>query len=214
MWERNLAKLLLVRHGETEMGRNRFLCGSTDEPLNAQGLRQIDRLGERLAATHVDAIYSSDLQRARATAQAISRNRHISVLACPEMKEMDFGQCEGLTFDQVENRYPDVARLWLARSPILAYPGGESLDRFEQRVGQVLSRLQKHKTTDTVVLVAHLGSLRILLCYLLGIPRQHWWQFQLDNASLNTVETQPRGIDPDSDGQAMLLSLNDTSHLT
>ena len=209
-----MAKLLLVRHGETEMGRNRFLCGSTDEPLNNQGLKQIEHLGERLSRVHLDAIYSSDLQRAWATAQAVATPHHISATPCPEIREMDFGQCEGLTFTQVEKRYPEVARLWLARSPILAYPGGESLDNFEHRVNSLSARLRKHGPTDTIVLVAHLGSLRLMLCHLLGISRQHWWQFQLDYTSLSTLETHPRGINPESDGQAMLIVLNDTSHLT
>lgn len=209
-----MAKLLLVRHGETEMGRNRFLCGQTDEPLNSQGLHQIERLGERLADVHLDAIYSSDLQRAWSTAQAVATPHHIAVTPWPEIREMDFGRCEGLTFAQVEKRYPEVARLWLARSPTLSYPGGESLDNFERRVNSLSARLRKHRATDTIVLVAHLGSLRLMLCCLLGIPRQHWWQFQLDYASLSTLETHPRGINPESDGQAMLMVLNDTSHLT
>lgn len=209
-----MARVILVRHGETEMGRNRFLCGQTDEPLNSQGLKQIEHLAERLSRVHLDAIYSSDLQRAWATAEAVAKTHNLAVMACPEIREMDFGQCEGLTFAQVEKRYPDVARLWLARSPMLSYPGGESLEHFAQRVNSLSVRLQKHKATDTIVLAAHLGSLRLLLCGLLGILRQHWWQFQLDYASSSTVDTQPRGVNPDSDGQAMLISLNDTSYLT
>lgn len=196
------------------MGRNRFLCGRTDEPLNSTGIRQIELVSKRLATTHLDAIYSSTLQRARVTAEAIAKNHNVPVIACPEIREMDFGQCEGLTFNQVEKRYPEVARLWLARSPVLSYPGGESLEHFAQRVSTLKAKFQKHRATDTIVLAAHLGSLRLLLCSLLGILQQHWWQFQLDYASLTTVETHPRGVDPGDEGRGMLLSLNDTAHLT
>lgn len=208
-----MTRLLLVRHGETEMSRTRHLCGRTDEPLNLQGLHQIEILRDRLARTHLDAIYSSDLQRAWITAQAVASPHNIDISICPEMREMDFGQCEGLTFSQVELQCPEVARLWLSRSPALSYPGGESLDDFEQRVNSFSSRLQTHKASDTILLVAHLGSLRILVCHLLGIAREHWWQFQLDYTSISTVETNPSRIDPELDRRAMLICLNDTSHL-
>lgn len=163
-------------------------------------------------ATPLDAIYSSDLQRAWTTAEAVSVSHRMDVLACPEMREMDFGECEGLTFAQVEKRFPEVARLWLSRSPDLKYPGGESVLEFERRVESFGVRLQQHKANDTILLAAHLGSIRMLLCHLLGIPWQHWWQFQLDNASVSTLETHPHGLKPE-ERRSMLISLNDTSHL-
>ena len=207
-----MARLILLRHGEIEMGRTRHLCGSSDEPLNAEGLRQIDRLAQRLTGAPVDAVYSSDLQRAWATAEAVAAAHRIDVVACPEMREMDFGECEGLTFQQVEKRFPDVARMWLARSPDLQYPGGEKVTDFAKRVEGFGMRLQQHKENETVVLAAHLGSLRMLLCHLLGIRWQHWWQFQLDYASLSALETRPAGLKAE-DSSSMLITLNDTSHL-
>lgn len=194
------------------MGRTRHLCGSSDEPLNPEGLRQIDRLGQRLMAMPLNTIYSSDLQRAWATAEAVAAPHRVDVVACPEMREMDFGQCEDLTFQQVEKRFPQVARMWLSRSPDLQYPGGEKVQDFARRVQSFAVRLQQHKENETLVLAAHLGSMRMLLCHLLGIPWQHWWQFQLDYASLSALETHPVGLKPE-DRLSMLISLNDTSHL-
>lgn len=207
-----MARLLLVRHGETEIGRTRHLCGVTDEPLNALGLLQSERLVKRLSEMRLDAIYASDLQRAWVTAGRVASSHQMQLAASPEMQELDFGRCEGLTFDQVKERYPDVARLWLSRSPDLHYPEGESLEHFVHRVTSFGSRLREHKGGDTVLLVAHLGSIRVLLCHLLGIPWPHWWQFQLDNASITVIEMHPNGISPE-DRRGMLLSLNDTSHL-
>lgn len=207
-----MTKVLLVRHGETEIGRTRHLCGVTDEPLNTRGLRQAELLAGRLSEMRLAALYASGLQRAWVTAGRVASSRQMEVAASPEMRELDFGKCEGLTFDQVKERYPEVARLWLSRSPDLRYPEGESLEHFVRRVTSFGARLREHKGSDSVLLVAHLGSLRVLLCHLLGISWQHWWQFQLDNASITVIEMHPNGISPE-DRRGMLLSLNDTSHL-
>ena len=200
-----MSKLLLVRHGDTEANSAERYWGSSDVKLSASGLRQAERLRRRLAAEKIDAIYSSNLSRATVTAETIASERRLEVITCAELREINFGKFEGLTFTEVSQLYPEVAKLWAERNPSLEFPGGESLDKFSKRVGKFQKRLEKHSPGETILIVAHSGTLRVLMCQLLGIGLQHRWQFRLNLGSLSILETYPQG--------AILSLLNDVSHL-
>ena len=194
-----------MRHGNTELNSAERYWGHTDVRLSAVGIRQAERLRHRLATEKMDAIYSSDLSRASVTAEIIASGRHSEVITCAELREINFGELEGLTFAEVSRLYPEVAKLWVERSPKLKYPGGESIEEFSNRVSQFLSRLEKHTPQETILIVAHSASLRILVSYLMGLELRHWRQLRLDLASLSVLDTYPQG--------AILNLLNDTSHL-
>ena len=200
-----MSRLLLARHGETELNSSERYWGRTDVTLSAAGLRQAERLRDRLATEKLNAVYSSDLRRASLTADTIASRHKLEVIICPELREIDFGQLEGLTFDQIGRLYPDVTRLWMERSPELKYPSGESIYQLNNRVSDFMRRLEKHANEETILIVAHSGVLRTLACQLLGIEPQHRWQIRLDLASLTVIETYPQG--------AILTLLNDVSHL-
>ncbi len=200
-----MSRLLLVRHGDTELNSAERYWGSTDVKLSDAGFRQAERLRDHLATERIDAIYSSELRRASATAQIIASSHRLDVTTCAELREINFGELEGLTFNEISQLYPEVTELWLQRSPGLKYPGGESVDEFNSRVSQFVDRLDKHTPQETILIVAHSGSLRSLMCHLLGIDPERWWQFRLDLASLSILETYPAG--------AILNLLNDVSHL-
>ena len=200
-----MSKLLLVRHGETELNSAERYWGRTDVTLSAVGLRQAERLRDRLATEKINAVYSSDLRRSSLTAETIASRHKLEVITCPELREIDFGQLEGLTFDQISQLYPEVTRLWIERSPELKYPGGESIYQLNNRVGVFMRRLEKHAEQETILIVAHSGVLRTLACQLLGIELRHRWQIRLDLASLTVIETYPQG--------AILTLLNDVGHL-
>ena len=200
-----MSKLLLVRHGDTELNSAERYWGSSDVKLSTAGFRQAERLRDRLATEKIDAIYSSDLKRASATAKLIASGHQLEVITCAELREINFGKIEGLTFNEVAQLYPGVTKLWVERSPELKYPGGESIDLFNKRVSKFLRRLEEHTEEETILIVAHSGVLRTLICLLLGIELQHRWQLRLDLASLSILETYPQ--------QAILSLLNDVSHL-
>lgn len=200
-----MSKLLLVRHGDTELNSAQRYWGQSDVKLSAAGLRQAERLRDRLAKQKVDAIYSSDLQRALVTAKIIASRHGLEVITCVELREINFGDAEGLTFDEISQLFPKVTKMWLERNPGLQYPGGERVDEFNKRVSKFLGRLDKHTAEETILIVAHSGVLRTLICYLLGIELKHRWQFRLELASLTILETYPQG--------AILSLLNDLSHL-
>jgi alpha-ribazole phosphatase len=195
----------MVRHGETELNSALRYWGKSDVKLSALGLSQAERLRDRLAFEKIDAIYSSSMVRARVTAEIIASGHHLSITECPELCEVDFGKLEGLTFEEIKAQFPAVAKLWTERSPELEYPGGESRSRFYDRVCSFPSRLTKHRPEETILIVAHSGVLRTIICRLLGIDLDFRWQMRLDLASLSTVEVYPN--------MSVLTLLNDVSHL-
>ena len=180
--------------------------GRSDVKLSDAGIWQAEKLRDRLAVERFDAVYSSDLERAVATAEIIASNHQLAVITCAELREVNFGQLEGLTFSEICQLYPEVARSWVERNPQLKYPGGESLIEFNKRVSKFLNKLEGHAIEETMLIVAHAGVLRTLVCQLLGINLQRRWQIRVDLASLSILETNQQG--------AVLVLLNDVSHLT
>ncbi len=201
-----MSRLLLVRHGDTELNSAERYWGRSDVKLSAAGVEQAEGLRDRLAVEKINAVYSSNLERALVTAEIIASSHQLAVITCAELREVNFGQLEGLNFSEISRLYPEVAKLWAERSTKLKYPGGESLVEFNTRVSKFLSRLDKHTVGETILIVAHAGVLRTLVCQLLGIDPQRRWQIRLDLASLSILETHQQG--------AILSLLNDVSHLT
>jgi len=197
--------LLLVRHGETALNSSERYWGHTDVELSETGLRQAERLRDCLADEKIDAVYSSPLIRARVTAEVIISGRGLAIVTCPELREVNFGKLEGLTFGEISQLYPEVVKLWVERSPELKYPDGESIADFDRRVGGFMSRLEGHIPEETILIVAHSGALRVLMCHLLGLEVAHWRQLRLDLASVSILETYPQG--------AIINQLNDLCHL-
>ena len=200
-----MARLLLVRHGTTEFNSARRFLGYSDIELSADGYRQVEQLRDHLANEKIDAVYSSDLRRTLVTAEVISAGHKADIVACPELREVNYGACEGLTFQEIGSRYPDVAEKCVNFTLELKFPDGESFETFIERTGKFLDRLNKHAPSETILIVSHNGPLKVLVCRLLGIDMEHWWQIRIDIASLSIVETSPRG--------AIVSRLNDTSHL-
>jgi len=197
--------LFLVRHGNTKLNSAGRYWGRTDVELSADGTRQAEQLRDRLAAQKIDIAYTSNLQRASATAKIIATNHQVDIVTCPELREINFGKIEGLTFKEVSQLYPEVAEAWSKWSLTLKYPDGESIVELNNRVSKFLERLEKHTPEETVLIVAHSAPLRLLICHLLGIRIQHWRQIRLDLASLSILDTYPQ--------DAILNLLNDVSHL-
>jgi len=201
-----LSRLFLVRHGDTELNSAERYWGRSDVKLSDAGIWQAEKLRERLVVEKFDAVYSSDLERAVVTAEIIASNHQLVVIACTELREVNFGRLEGLTFSEICQLYPEVARSWAERNPQFKYPGGESFIGFNKRVSKFLNKLEGHDIEETILIVAHAGVLRTLVCQLLDIDMQRRWQIRIDLASLSMLETNQRG--------AVLCLLNDVSHLT
>ncbi len=200
-----MAKLFLVRHGETDLQSALRYWGKTDVGLGPVGRKQAEQLRDRLSREKIDCVYSSDLKRALTTAQTIVSARNLQLVPCPELREIDFGEVEGLNFDEVKAKFPEIAMMWIEHDPRLVYPGGESLTQLEKRTSQFIDRLTVHVADDNILVVAHSGVLRTLICQLMDMELKHRWNFRIDLASLSIVDT--------FSGFAILSLLNDLSHL-
>ena len=200
-----LSRLFLARHGDTEFNSTRRFQGHSNIELSVTGYKQVERLCQRLATEKIDRIYSSDLRRALTAAEMIADKHNLDVIACPELREINYGKLEGLTFDEISRLYPEVAALFGDRSLELKFPDGESVDDLNQRLIKFLGRLEPHTAEETILIVAHSGPLRLMLCLLLGLDLCHWRQFSIDLASLSMVDRNA--------GLTRISLLNDTSHL-
>ena len=204
-----MARIILVRHGETEWNRSLRYQGQSDIELNEKGIDQAERVRDRLANKKIDVIYSSDLVRALRTAEIIAAKHSTGAIhELPLLREMDFGDFEGLTFDEMKDRYPQIAndrQAWRNRGPEMRAPNGESIAQLADRVAQFAERLKEHRPEETVLVVAHGGSLQVLICLLLGINLEHWWKVRLSSASVTIMETYAHDTG--------LILLNDVCHL-
>ncbi len=180
-------RLLLVRHGETDWNVGLRLQGHTDTPLNARGLAQAQRLRQALTGEALDAVYSSDLQRAWATAQAMVEATGAPLYPEPALRERRFGCFEGLTLAEIEARWPEAARRWRTRDPAFGPDGGEALQDFHARCVQAAQRLAARHPGGSIALVAHGGVLdslyRAATHVALDAPRS----WRMANASLNRL---------------------------
>ncbi|MBA4742173.1 MAG: histidine phosphatase family protein [Azoarcus sp.] len=198
--------ICLVRHGETAWNAERRIQGHLDVPLNDTGRAQADALAAALATQHFDAVHSSDLTRARTTAEAVARRLALAVYADPALRERDYGDFQGLTYAQAEKRFPeDYARL-IARAPDHVPPGGgESLADLAARVRATLTRIAVEHAGGRVLVVTHGGVLdaahRMATGNTLDAPRD----FVVANAALNWIEHR--------DGTWALLSWDEREHL-
>jgi broad specificity phosphatase PhoE len=195
-------RLLLARHGETEYNHEWRFQGRTDLELNRVGRQQAERLRRRLSLEKIDLIYTSNLRRAVETAEIIARGRGLRVSPRENLAEIDFGEFEGMTYDEIVERYPE----WRPSDYDFTAYGGESLGQLGQRIRAFYKELRSHNPADADILViAHSGPLCVLLCRLLGMDVETWRRFRLAPASLTIIE--------DVEREPVLTLLNDVSHL-
>ena len=202
-----MAKWYMVRHGETDWNIEGRAQGQTDTPLNETGRLQAQRVGLRLAGIDFAAIYASDLPRVTETASPIVTGRALSIQTLPALREKRYGEWEGLSYKEVEARYPDLFKRLFQEDIHFAPPDGESDADVYERVAAATDRLKAvHCGDENVLIVAHGGSLRAMMVKLLKMPAEYMWRFKLANGSLSVVSLY-------EDGGVTLDLLNDTHHL-
>jgi alpha-ribazole phosphatase len=168
-----VSRVLFIRHAETEMA-GRF-CGQSDPDLNTQGRDQLSLLAHMLSAEELASVYTSDLRRAVSTAAAIAASRDLPLALRPALREIDFGQWEGLSWEEIELLDPEYARKWMAAYPHLPAPAGESFQAFETRVLSEVEVLVARRP-GPIAVVTHAGVLRVVLQRLLGRSEPEAWQ--------------------------------------
>lgn len=200
-----MLRLLLLRHGETDWNASGRYQGQQDIPLNAAGRRQAADLARRLADRPLRAIHSSELARAWETALAVGEVQGAEVHAEPRLRELGFGAWEGLTYRQIGERDPEGLARWNADRVNLAPPDGESLGAMAHRLCELIAEIRSAYDEGTIALVSHGGTIRIILCLLLGHPLAAYWQFEVDNTAIAEIEFRELG--------PVLVRWNDAHHL-
>ena len=199
-------RVLLVRHGQTAWNVETRIQGHLDVGLNEHGRWQAARLAEALADEAVDAIYTSDLQRARDTALALGRRLGLDVRDEPGLRERAFGGFEGATFQELQERHPEATLRWRRRDPDFEPPGGgESLEAFFARSVAVAERLACAHLGGSIALFTHGGVLDCLYRAATGQPLQAPRSWVLGNASVNRLLYGGEGF--------VLVGWNDARHL-
>jgi len=198
-------RLYLVRHGETDWNSQRRYQGQSDIPLNRTGILQARKIASRLSKEKIDAIYSSDLSRARETAERIAQPHNLKVTSDARWRELSFGDWEGLTYPEIQAKAPDELALWESDFTGYAPSHGETLTQLTARVLSAFDELRALHEEKTVLIVSHGGPLQIMLCHALGVDFQRHWQFPISQTALSVLSLYTEG--------AILELFNDTSHL-
>ena len=200
-----VTRVLAIRHGETAWNVDTRMQGQLDIPLNETGRWQARRLALALADEGISAVYSSDLLRAFETAQSVARGSGQPIVSDRGLRERSFGVFEGLTFREVEQRWPEQSERWRKRDPDHGPEGGETLRDFHARCVATATRLAAAHPGETIALVAHGGVMDSLYraASRIGLDAPRSWQ--LGNASINRLLYTPQGF--------TLVGWSDTCHL-
>ena len=184
-------RLLLVRHATAE-GNGRFQ-GHRDVSLTSAGRRELRLLCEKCSRYPVRAVYSSDLRRARQTAEAVARKFGLEVDVRPELREMHFGQWEGLSWNQIARRFPKLAALWIERFPRQTIPGAEPLSQFKKRTAAGVREIVAANQGQCALIVTHAGVIRFTLGKILGLPARNLFRLAQDSCAINVIDFLEKG---------------------
>lgn len=157
----DICKMVLVRHEHTDLAGT--FCGHLDPPLSAHGRAQLDRLIPSLRRYPFRQVHSSDLRRARETAEAIAVPRHLPVQLSGALREISFGQWEGLSWKQIVARDPELAQRWLDEYPSVSAPGGEEFTDFFTRIQKAINDIAEEIGDGYAAVVTHAGVIRTIL---------------------------------------------------
>ena len=177
-------KLWLLRHPEPEPDAVGRCYGTLDLDLSEVGLRQAHSLADALAGETLSAVYTSPSRRCTHAAQILAAGRATTLDA---LRELNFGELEGRTYDEIAEAYPKVYKTWMERPTEVQFPGGESFDDMCARVTSAARDLRARHAGASIALVTHGGVIRILLAEALGIPATNIFRIGQSHAAMNLV---------------------------
>ena len=199
-------RLLLIRHGETPWNRERRVQGCrSDTELGQRGREQAEKIALVLRKQRVDAIYSSPLKRAVDTAKAIAQACGLEVKVASELREIDAGELEGLSQEELRKRYKEFWKEWRESDPSFPLPGGESLEGLQRRAWGEIERIIERHPEETVAVIGHLLANLAIICRAVGLDLGHMGRLRQDPAAINILQITQQGNS--------LLLFNDTCHL-
>lgn len=200
-------RLVLVRHGETAWNKELRFQGHADIPLSQKGQEQARSLSLRLSTSKFDAVYASDLKRARMTADILAATHALPVQELTGLREINFGQWEGLTIKEIQAKYDREIKAWWSSPLSTRVPGGETFAEVVQRSMDTVKHIYSCHPDGQVLVVAHGGAIRGIIGSVLGLDLNHYWRLRQDNTALNIIELPEWG-------KGILMLFNDCCHLS
>lgn len=183
------------------------LCqGFSDVVLNQKGKKQIVALAKSLVNEKISAVYSSDLQRATDTAKEIAKYHNLTIKVDPDFREMNQGDFEGLTFEEIRGSYSELLSKWRENPETVRIPGGETLKEVQERAWRGIQKIVRSHEGGTIVTVSHNFTIVTLLCKFKGIGLKEFHNFKIEAASKNVIHFR--------NGSFKINIQNDITHLS
>ncbi len=202
-----MIKLLLIRHGRTVWNTAGRFQGQSDIELSPEGIEQAQKLADNFPLDHVDAVYSSSLQRAYKTGELIAEKFNVPIYAEPRLREISFGLWEGLTYDQIHAKWPQQIEQMFDRPDLGTMPEGESFLQVQQRGLEAMDEIIDANDGKVIAITAHGGILRTLLAHVLHMPLRWMWTLRQDNTAVNILACYEKG-------KFTVEQINGTAHLS
>lgn len=187
-------QVVLVRHGATDWNLQGRCQGSSDRDLSEVGVRQAERLAELLRHENIHALYSSGLRRARQTAELLSRPHELPILIEDAMRELDHGELEGLTFDEIKQNYGEFLTRWRSQPADIRVPGGERLADVAERAWSGLTQIvRRHPEAERILVVSHNFPILAIVCRVTHTHLNDYRTFHLDPCSVTRLRCNGNG---------------------
>lgn len=188
--------LYMIRHGETAEEHRGRLYGQLDVELSERGVRQSAAVAERLSGVPFHAVYSSDLTRAQVMAEALGEVHDLPVRTAEVFRERSMGILQGLTYEEMEQREPEIYAAWKADKVRYRVAEGENFEDLQSRVVPAVLDLVASFAGRRIALATHAGPIRVMLAHALGMPLECVYRFGLDFACVNVIEFSPNSGSP------------------
>lgn len=185
-------KLILIRHAATDYNLDKRYCGFSDIGINKKGIVQARRIRNKLGDFRIDRIFCSDLKRTSQTAKIIFERCACKIIKRKNLREINFGEWEGLKFEQIIEKYPIRCRKWFKDSFSATPPKGERLEHFISRVEKELKRIIDSSYDKTVAVIGHYGVMRVILNNALEIKRKDFWKRKFDSRAVYIIDYKNR----------------------
>ena len=183
-----MVKLILVRHGKTLCNEKGALSGLTDSVLSEVGKLQGEKIANYLRDEEIDKIYTTPFTRTRETIKRLSEIKNIKIEETNKLNEINFGDFEGLSFKEIDEKYPEEVEKMIKEGFEYKYPNGESLVDTFVRVKEEIDRMVRENDNSTILICSHGGTIRNIISYLLCGDYKYHWNFKIDNGSITEIE--------------------------
>lgn len=194
-----------MRHGQTSWNLEKRTQGGKDSDLTTLGIQQAESLSKKLENIKLNSIYASPLKRAYTTAEIIAKNQNLSCILDDRLVEMNFGDWEGLTHEQIKKSYPEEFKIWRSEPHMATIPNGETISIVQERMVAFLNDIIIKSGDENILVVSHSATIKLLLLHILSMDLNHYYNLQQDNCAINLITFKPYG--------PVLVKYNDICHM-